>query len=421
MKQIITSACLIWTLLFNTLAYAQSKQFKALFVGNSYTYTNDLPSLISQLAASTGDHLTYSSSTPGGYTFQQHASDATTLSLIAEGDWDYVVLQEQSQLPSFSDYDVATYVFPYAKQLVQDVRAANACSKPVFYMTWGKENGDQANCYGSGPLCTYEGVDDLLQERYLQMADSNQALVSPVAKVWRYLRSNYPSLELFSSDGSHPSLYGSYAAACAFYTIFYKKDPSRCTYLAGIPAMDATIIREAAKKVVYDSLSSWYQYFPNTKAEYSYTITANTLTFTNSSQNADQYRWDMGDGSTSTSDSVTHTYVTNGSYHVRLIASRCKDNDTLVQVVQLGITAVETPASAIELQLYPNPASDLLTIESPEQLEEIEITDLAGHTLMYLQPGSALAKLDVQELSSGIYVITGRAGEKRFYSRFSKK
>jgi hypothetical protein len=81
------------------LGFAQPK--KILFIGNSYTYVNDLPKMLSELALVTGDSLIYDSNTPGGYTFQLHSTNATTLAKINSKKWGLCRLQEQSQLPSF--------------------------------------------------------------------------------------------------------------------------------------------------------------------------------------------------------------------------------------------------------------------------------------------------------------------------------
>ena len=58
------------------------------------------------------------------------------------------------------------------------------------------------------------------------LAETNQPELAPAGAVWRYLRENHPNIPLYSSDGSHPSLAGSYAVACAFYAMIYKKDPT---------------------------------------------------------------------------------------------------------------------------------------------------------------------------------------------------
>jgi hypothetical protein len=70
-----------------------------LFLGNSYTYFNDLPAMVRNLASAAGLSATTTSNTPGGQTLQGHTS--TSIGTINSGNWDVVVLQEQSQKPSF--------------------------------------------------------------------------------------------------------------------------------------------------------------------------------------------------------------------------------------------------------------------------------------------------------------------------------
>ncbi|MFN6091126.1 MAG: SGNH/GDSL hydrolase family protein, partial [Bacteroidota bacterium] len=184
-------------LLIANYSRAQQQIKKVLFIGNSYTYVNDLPALLSNAAQSTGDSVIYDSNCIGGYTFQLHSTNATTLQKIAQGNFDFVVLQEQSQLPSFPISQVQSSVYPYAKTLDSLINVANPCTETVFYMTWGRKNGDASNCPNWPPICTYSGMDSLLRMRYENMANTNSALVSPVGAVWRYIRNNFPGIELY--------------------------------------------------------------------------------------------------------------------------------------------------------------------------------------------------------------------------------
>lgn len=250
MKKFLLSFCFLWVVLFS---YAD--HYKVLFIGNSYTEVNNLPQLISHLATSTGDTVEYAAQTPGGCTFQQHLTGA--LSLIRQGGWDYVVLQEQSQLPSFPESQFMSQCYPFATQLCDTIRKYNPEANIVFYMTWGRKNGDQQNCPYFPPLCTYEGMDSLLYERYMMLAEDNQAMVSPVGYVWRYIRSNFPDIELYQADESHPSLAGSYAAACTFYTTLFGKTPIWIATDENVPADQAVIIRDVVAELVFDSLERW--------------------------------------------------------------------------------------------------------------------------------------------------------------------
>ncbi|MEQ9263522.1 MAG: T9SS type A sorting domain-containing protein [Owenweeksia sp.] len=255
----ITGLCS--AILLSIFMHAQTHTRKALFLGNSYTYYNNLPQLIADMATSSGDTLIYDNHTPGGSSLWVHHVSPVSLAKIMQGGWDYVVLQDQSQVPSLDPSNVAFSVYPPARYLDSVITSSDACTETMFYMTWGRKNGDQVNCaaYPNWPyVCTYEGMDSLLSLRYRHMADTNNAVVSPVGAVWRYIRQNHPGIELYQADESHPSLAGSYAAACCFYTAIFRKDPSQSSFNAGLAVATAAQIRAAAKVVVYDSLLKWH-------------------------------------------------------------------------------------------------------------------------------------------------------------------
>ncbi|HRO43368.1 MAG TPA: T9SS type A sorting domain-containing protein [Flavipsychrobacter sp.] len=256
MKKSQQALLFLLSVLFTANTYA-SDTARVLFIGNSYTAVNNLPQLLTTLAASAGDVVITDANIPGGTTLKNHSTNPTTLSKIALGTWDYVVLQEQSQIPSFPDAQVDMDMYPYAKILDSLIRKANICTETVFYMTWGRKNGDASNCTFFPPVCTYSGMDSLLRLRYQTLADTNDAILSPVGAVWRKLRNTNPTINLYDADESHPSLAGSYAAACAFYATLFSKNPTTITANAGLPPADAAAIRAAAKAVVYDSLQYW--------------------------------------------------------------------------------------------------------------------------------------------------------------------
>lgn len=237
-------------------------QTNVLFIGNSYTSVNNLPQMTADVAASMGLTMTWSSNTPGGCTFSQHCTNQS-MTLILQGGWDFVVLQEQSQYPSFPQLQVEAEVFPYATQLVNAVNSANPDAEAMFYMTWGRKNGDADNAQYFPVLGTYEGMDSMLYERYMQMAADNDASVCPVGRVWRYLRENHRNIELYQSDGSHPSMAGTYAAACSFYVMFFGNDPDSIIYTPdGVTPHEAETIRHAVHEVVFSHLEQWKRQMP---------------------------------------------------------------------------------------------------------------------------------------------------------------
>lgn len=114
--------------------------------------------MVAEIASSLEDTLVFDDNLMGGATLEDHTENATSLSKIASQAWDYVVLQEQSLMPSFPQSQVETMVYPFAEILCDSIFANDSCSIPLFFMTWGRENGDQTNCEYYEPLCTYEGM-----------------------------------------------------------------------------------------------------------------------------------------------------------------------------------------------------------------------------------------------------------------------
>ena len=365
--------------------------------------------MIDNVANSTGDDLIYDSYTPGGYTFMGHSTNATSLNKIAQGNWDFVVLQEQSQLPSFPDSQVENQVYPYAQQLNNLINQQNPCAETVFYMTWGRKNGDASNCANWPPVCTYTGMDDLLNERYRFMAEQNDAILSPVGAVWRYIRENYPSIELYSADGSHPSVAGTYAAACSFYATLFRKNPEQITFTAGLTNEVATAIRSAAKVIVFDQLLEWHigEYDPMANFVIE-ELGDGQFSLTNTSENATSYLWNFGDGTTSTEANPVHTYTSNGAFTIELTVESCGITVTYSQTVLVTtLTIGEVNPTKKEIRIYPNPTSHFITLESPEEYigKSFQLIDITGRMVMKENITTLKSFHDVSSLTNGVYFL----------------
>jgi len=322
-------------LLFGIGATAQVIR-KVLFLGNSYTGYNNLPQLVHDVAQSAGDTLIFDNYNPGDYTLEDHSLDPNAENKIMAGDWQYLVLQGQSREPilNYSKFRLG------AGQLTSQLRQYHSCAVPMLYMTWGRKNGDATNCPAYPEMCTYESMDSTLRDKYLTVADRIDGVVSPVSVVWRNLRENHPNIELYHSDGSHPSPAGSYAAACSFYASIFQKDPTAITFNYNLSAADAAAIRNAAKTEVYDSLQLWdYQQPPHAEFHYRIGAGTNEVIFSPISLGITQdYLWDFGDGSTSTTTYPIHSYASNGTYTVTLTTIKCdlqgthtSTTDTVIQ------------------------------------------------------------------------------------------
>merc|ERR1712142_583922 len=221
-----------------------------LFLGNSYTYFNDLPGMVRSLAAAAGVSASVTSKAPGGQTLGGHVS--SSLGTITGGDWDVVVIQDQSQRPSFPHGYVYSYIIPEAATIVDTIRSKNQCTLPVFFLTWGKRDGDSQNCNNGNYFCSFEGIQDRLTESYSTFAYLNQpAKVAPAGEAWRTYANR---AALFTGDGSHPSAQGTYLTACTMLETIWGISCVGNTYT---PVGDAATLQNLAHQTVQSRNWSW--------------------------------------------------------------------------------------------------------------------------------------------------------------------
>ena len=382
-----------------------------LFIGNSYTNYNNLPSLVIQVAISAGDTLYTESRTPGGRRISQHAADPQVFSKIRSRDWDYVVIQCQSQEPSFSDGQVAADVLPYAKILCDSIRANNACTIPMFYMTWGRKNGDASNCPFFPPLCTYEGMDSILRSNYLKMGEQNDAEVAGVGAVWRELRTTTPSLELYTNDESHPSYAGSLASAYTFYSSIFRKKATNASYNGSVAAVFADSIRKVVDRVIASSPEAYNIGVSEPTSEF--TITQDDCLFSFEAPSGfASYQWIFGDGTMESIEDPSHEYAANGPYIVKLIVTDgCGAVDSTTQEVTCGLNNVNRLSNE-EAPIYPNPSKGNFSLKGNLELVSIHLLD--GKVIDYTQEGKTYT---VGKIVSGILILTLKEGDRLFYQR----
>jgi len=227
----------IFVILFGSICQIEAQDrepIRILFVGNSYT-AGIKRSFLEMVEASLHSDAVVETITPGGKTLAFHLENPETVKRIQDGDWDYVVLQDQSQTPA---------VFPKmfqeaARDLDKIIDSSGAMT--VFYMTWGRRDGDKQN---AERFPTYEKMQKALTDSYASSARRAKARIAPVGEAWRAVRMADPSLgeELYKKDGSHPDSKGAYLAAAVFYSTIFGDDPIDVSFDGGLSASERKTI-----------------------------------------------------------------------------------------------------------------------------------------------------------------------------------
>jgi hypothetical protein len=178
---------------------------RILFIGNSFTQRNDLPGLIASMAAERDVRMQHELINAGGASLRNHWNAGRAAKEIATGDYDYVVLQEQSTLPVKN-----------AKRMAENVRLFDeiikqAGSKTVLYMTWARQHAPESQ--------------QAITDAYQSVGKEIGAIVVPVGLGWEKFLAKHDRPELYDRDQSHPSPAGSYFAACVFLAALLKINP----------------------------------------------------------------------------------------------------------------------------------------------------------------------------------------------------
>jgi len=213
-------------------------QLRVLFIGNSLTSFNDLPAMIGDLARAAGEARPFApvAELQGGATLALHLQAGRVQAHLAHGPWHAVVLQEQGGFAAAAPADLEHQTLATVRTLQTMIVAAGA--QPVLFVPYGRRGGHTAGD-------SYDAMQDRINENHATMARALSIVSVPVGELWRGVVRSRPALPLWDQRGMHPSVAGTYLAACAFYTHFYGKSPVGNAHTAGLPLRDARAIQEA--------------------------------------------------------------------------------------------------------------------------------------------------------------------------------
>lgn len=265
-------------------ALAQAANF--LFVGNSYTGSNGLAevfdAIIEDGMPEWKDQVHSRSIKQGGRSLGRHMMDAdgtngnTPLRQVLVTDptpWDWVTLQDQSQVPGFYDWDwEGTEYFRSTQAAIElDDMIADLGGQTMFFMTWGRRDGDKNNPQIFPDFLT---MQDKLEEGYRRYQEatstaSRPTFIAPVGLVFKTIfmdelnTGTEPTSRdtlfrsLYTGDGSHPTPRGTYVAALTLYTSMTGKNPRAINWWPEqIPEETARALQYAVSRTILDTFNA---------------------------------------------------------------------------------------------------------------------------------------------------------------------
>ena len=209
-----------------------------LFIGNSYTFWNDLPAQVAELAPVP---IALERSLVGGAQLQLHWENEGRMA-IERGGHDVVVLQGNSIEPLTDRDGFDTYA-----DLLADAASASG-AEVVFYLTWARRaDSDAYTAAWSGG--SPEAMQDRLTAAYVAAAERNDARVAPVGEAFRLVLREHAEILLQVDDTSHPTPEGSYLAACVMVETITGAPPST-EPRDDVDDATAALLRDTASRAV---------------------------------------------------------------------------------------------------------------------------------------------------------------------------
>jgi hypothetical protein len=184
---------------------------RVLFIGNSLTYTNNLPAIVNTVAEAAGEQMAIRTVMAANFSLEDHWHAGTAVDVIQEYEWDVVVLQQgPSSLP-----ENQLHLREWSGRFADEIRAVGG--RPALYMVWPEEER----------LYAFDAVSD----SYSAAAEAVGSILFPVGEAWRAGWEMDETLDFYGSDRFHPSELGSILAAFVIYQQLFDDSP------VGLPAV----------------------------------------------------------------------------------------------------------------------------------------------------------------------------------------
>lgn len=214
------------------------KPLRILFIGNSYTYVNSLPEMVKGMAMDRHHPVEVKMVAFGSYTLEDHWNDGEKTGKaraeLANGTWDYVVLQDQSEMPAMDP----EYCLKAGAKWAAAIKKKGAV--PVFYLT-------PAHYEKPKEMIEFQNK---LNSTYAQEARDGGGLLAPAGPAFLLSYRRDPGLRLHSQDNSHFNLYGTYLAACVIYSTITGESANGLITLRNSNAKTITWLQKTADAAI---------------------------------------------------------------------------------------------------------------------------------------------------------------------------
>jgi hypothetical protein len=392
---------IIISIILSCSLYAQTQE-NILFIGNSLTYYNDMPTLFQNIANSKGKNVHCMFYSPGGTGFINHVNDSNVYNLFSSQGWDAVILQpgtgESAGRSSSTDSTIAR-----GQRLIDSIRRYSPCAKIILYEI---STGIAPNDTSNNNYNNYFAIQSLIKDSITRISNGLQIPFSPTGECFKSYYTLNQNLRLHSSYGDvHPNLYGSYLVACSIFNTLYQEKVFPCNFYGNVPSLLSDSLQNISDSVVLTHKPNWNINIYNLWADFSFVVNGMDLQLNNLSTNYDSISWNINNEFSSNDTLVNYTFSSIGVKTITLTAY--KDGCYLTATKQITVSLSNlNPVIKSNFIIYPSIVKDIVNVKSENNSQiTFYITDMSGRIVMKEQKLND-EKINVQALRKSMYIIT---------------
>ncbi len=241
-----------------------------LMLGNSYTAGNSLAVRLDTILTDSGEDAQVTSLTSGGLKLSEHAERADTpghsWNTTLQQRYDYVILQDQSQVPALA-IETDYWQDSLAGLIYLNQRIDSKGGETILFMTWAWMDGSWMHpdytSMQQGIARGYEMYNENIttSDRPTYIAPIGLAFMhihDTVEESGQNATDGWTSFSaLYDSDGSHPSIDGTYLAACVIHATITGESPVGRQAPSQISPQRALELQEAAAATVFNETPNY--------------------------------------------------------------------------------------------------------------------------------------------------------------------
>lgn len=237
----------------------EDAEINILFIGNSLS--NAVPNIVKYLADSAGKSIFVDEVILFGRSLDYIAVQALTAEKVNSRSWDYVVLQASGFITAYPEthgeiypaYGTRTFEEPFI-DLKNMVMSNAACSRIIFFMPWGWEDGIT---WLEGQTDTFEDMQQHIYNNSINFCNQQNFLNAPIGWAWYLVMQEREEIDLFMPDMTHATYAGSYLAACVIFNVVFRESLNDNLFNFNLDPEDAMYLRNKSSTLVLDNLDLW--------------------------------------------------------------------------------------------------------------------------------------------------------------------